>query len=474
MMYLGFFLLALALAVLVVGFIQRKKMKTILAAPFKPTGQALSSPDAKGLVSFQGQVQPTQQLMAPCSGRPCLYYEIEIKQQWEKHVETEDGTKKETGSDSAHDEKQGSTFCVNDGSGPVTVNATDGVDAKLEKVFDEKKSYGWGDISFGNYSTHINSPSDSEKHATGTHCVEKILPAQGSLFVLGKVHDQVVTKRDGLLGTLMLAREGREGLVGATKRNMLIAFVAAGLFFPAGGAMAIFGDAPAAAGDSCTAMKNGVEEPCVGRMYGAEDVVYEWEVTEEADYTFSAVGTGQDTMMRLWPEVEVSKDEEVIFSMTATDGKPVNGKAHITPGTYTIALNDSHYGWAENLKGGAGFELDIDQVKGTKKDPGTTEPVAGESDSVTSATAQPGKLPTKATVKTKATKANKASNDNSGENVEAKAKAEEKVAEVKTEEKAEEKVAEVKTEEKAEEKVAEAKAATPAPRRKTPQLRPTH
>ena len=200
MMYLGVLLVVLAVVAVIFGFLQRKQMKTILAAPFKPTGQALASADTKGLVSFQGQVQPAQQLIAPCSGQPCLYYEIEIKQEWEKWVSTEDGSKKQTGTDSAHSDKRGSMFYVNDGSGPVAVNATDGVQAKMEQTFDEKKSYGWGDITFGGYTTHVQRPSDSDKHAVGTRCIEKIIPAQGELFVLGKVEGSAVQKRDGLLG----------------------------------------------------------------------------------------------------------------------------------------------------------------------------------------------------------------------------------------------------------------------------------
>ena len=76
MMYVGFFLLAVAVAAVVIGFLQRGKMKAILAAPFKPTGQALASADGKGQVSFQGQVQPAEQLVAPCSGQPCLYLSL--------------------------------------------------------------------------------------------------------------------------------------------------------------------------------------------------------------------------------------------------------------------------------------------------------------------------------------------------------------------------------------------------------------
>jgi len=458
MMYVGFFLLAVAVAAVVIGFLQRGKMKTILAAPFKPTGQALASPDAKGQISFQGQVQPAEQLVAPCSGQPCLYYEIEIKQEWEKHEQTEDGVKKRTGNDTAHEQKIGSMFYVNDGSGPVAVNAKESVDAKLEKTFDEKKSYGWGDIQFGGYTTHIQRPSDSDKYATGTRCVEKIIPAQGELFVLGKVEGNVVQKRDGMMGKLMLAREGRDGLLGSTKRNMIIAFAAAGILVPAGGAMAIFGEAPASAADNCVAMEDATEAPCEGRVH-SDDVTYGWKVTEEADYKFTAMGTGKDTTMRLWPSINVTKDGETVCSLEESGPDGVNGSCHFAKGDYTIAINDVSDGHAEKLKGGAGFTLEIAQVAGTKVESEEPEAVAeadegaeeeaGETAKGKTVAAKAKPVAGKTTTGTKTTTKTEDKADDKAE-----AKTDDK-AEAKTEDKAEDKTAEAKTEDKAEDKPAE-------------------
>lgn len=379
MMYFGFFLLIIALVALVVGFMQRKKMNTILAAPFKPTGQVQGGAAGDGLISCQGAIQATQPLTAPCSGKPCLYYEIEIKQEWEKHVKTEDGVKKRTGKDSAHTNKTGSVFNVDDGSGPVQVDCSESVDAKLEKAFTEKKSYGWGDISFGNYSVHINRPSDGEKHAVATHCVEKILPVEGDIFVVGKLDGPVIRKRDGMLGKLMLAREGRKGLIGATKRNMMIGFIAGGLLLPTGGLMAALGEAPQSAASTCENMADGLDTPCMGRQYSVDDVTFPWTVTTEGDFRFESQGTGSDPVMRLWPSVSVrDASGGVVFSMSAPDGAPVQSQGHFVPGSYTIHVNDSHYGWASDLEGGAGFSLNITSLGGAA---GAPAPAAGGGDS---------------------------------------------------------------------------------------------
>jgi len=365
MMYLGYLFILIAVAAVIFGFMQRKKMKTIVSAPFKPTGQVQGSAGPDGLISCQGAIAVTQPLAAPVSGEPCFYYEIEIKQEWEQHVQTEDGMKKKTGKDTAHTAKAGSMFNVDDGSGPVQVDATDKVDAKLEKSHTEKKSYGYGDITFGSYQVHINRPSDSDKHAIATHLTEKILPADGNVFVVGKLTGDTITKRDGMLGNIMLAREGRDALMGSSKRNMMIGFIVAGLTFVSGVPMAAFGTAPAAAADTCSGMTDGLTSPCIGRSYDANDVVFNWTVTTEADYAFSSVGTGQSTTMRIWPDITVRNASGPMFHMSASDGAPVESQSHFMPGSYEIHVNDTHYGWAENLEGGAGFSLMITQVPGS-------------------------------------------------------------------------------------------------------------
>ncbi len=363
MMYVGFFVLVVALVAGVVGLLQLRKMKAINSAPKKRTGELGSNPANVGMVAAEGAVRADQPLIAPCSGKPCLYYEVEIKQGWEKRVQTENGSKTQKGKDVAHTDKTGSVFLLDDGSGPTQVDARENVDSKLDKSFEEKKSYGWGDITFGNYTVHVNRPMDGDKHAVATYCVEKIVPADGSMFVVGEYDGNVVKRKSSMGGKLILAREGMAALVGATKRNMILGFAAAGLLLPVGGAMAIFGDAPEAAADTCASMQDDIPQACLGRLYDTRDATYGWTVTQGGDYRFDAVGTGTDPMMRLWPEVEVrDASGALVFEMSATDGEPVSEAAHFEPGAYTIAVNDSHYGWADNLEGGAGFSLEIDAI----------------------------------------------------------------------------------------------------------------
>ena len=87
MQYLGFLLLGLGVIGLVFGVLQQLKKKKILAAPFKKTGEIAANPqagDAKGNISTEGTVRVQQPLVAPCSGKPCVYYEIKVERMWEK------------------------------------------------------------------------------------------------------------------------------------------------------------------------------------------------------------------------------------------------------------------------------------------------------------------------------------------------------------------------------------------------------
>lgn len=365
MMYVGFVVLGLAVVAAIAGFLQRRKLGVIIATPCKTTAEAGASTNE---VSCEGNVQAITPLTAPCSGRPCIYYEVEVKQSWEKSVATENGVKKKTGTNTAHKSQAGSTFQLDDGSGPVAVKLENAIDGTFETSF-EGKGGGYGYMTFGQLQVQINHPSEGS--ATGTKCVERIIPADGKLFVLGKVENQTIQKRDGMLGKIMLSTKGRDHLMGSSKRTMMGAFVAAGLMLPIGGGMAAFGDAPASA-PSCDQIANSLGPACQGRMYGTSDVVMTWNVTEPGAYRFQSVGTGTDVNMRLWPSVTVvDASNTPVFTASAPGGAMLDQVSPpLAAGTYTIRVNDVSSGYAAGLEGGAGFSFDVDLVPAAGAAPG--------------------------------------------------------------------------------------------------------
>ena len=358
MQYLGFFLVFLALVGLVFGLLQHLKGKKILAAPFKKTGEIAQNPgvaDAKGIVSCEGGVSAQQPAFAPCSGTPCVYFEIEVIQEWSKHVITEDGSKTEKGKDTIQTVKSGAVFFVDDGSGPVAIDPRQGMDVELDKSFEQEQNVSYGDVQFGQFHTHVPHAS-GDKHGHGVKVIEKIVPVQGGMFVLGQLANQTITKPQGMLGSLRASRKGRAALLGATKRNAIIGFVAGGLFVLPGTGLAIFADppTPTAAGEgACNILdQSKPSEWCSGKIYNDDGSNVSLTVTQAGTFEITG-GPPRGKKIPVIAAIGV-KDES---------GKTLVADAHehasldLQPGKYTINIKDSIAGDAAHFKGGFSYEL---------------------------------------------------------------------------------------------------------------------
>ena len=353
MQYVGFFLIVVAIVAVIAGVLNQMKAKKILAAPFKKTGEIAQNPqvaDALGTVSCEGAIAVQQPLMAPCSGKPCVYYEVELVRHWEKTVQTENGLKTEKGTKSISTHKMGSQFHVNDGSGPVGVDARESVDCDLDKTFEQMQNVSYGDVVFGQHRAHVAYDGGDER-TVGVKCIEKIVPAQGSLFVLGKLAAGVITKTDGMLGKLMASTKGREKLLGATKRNAMIGFIAGGLSIAGGVPMAIFGDPPH---DSCANMKDAWAETCAGRITDDSGNTYDWKVTKAGSYSIEVLQPG--VKIPIYPVLTVKTAAGAeIGKVEATNSVVL--KRTFSPGTYKITVRDSVKGAPARFKGGFSFSL---------------------------------------------------------------------------------------------------------------------
>jgi hypothetical protein len=363
MQYVGFLLIGIAVIALIVGLLQQLKMKKILAAPFKKTGEIAQNPavaDAQGRVSTEGAVQVTQPFVSPVSGKPCIYYEVKIERMWEKWTNTEDGQKKTTGTSTVSETKNGTQFYLNDGSGPVGVDAREKVDGELVQAFQQSQNVSSGDIYFGPGNFHAHVPySGGEERTTGVKCTEKIIDAQGNLFVMGKLAGGVITKEDGMTGKLLVSSKGRDKLVGHTKRNMIIGYVAGVLMLGGGIPVSILGDAPK---DTCADMKDGLKDVCSDRVTDDTGQTKEWKVSKAGGYTVSVKGTGKDKAMRLWPHVTVNKGADEVAD-ESSDGVTSISQC-FAKGDYKIKIRDVSKGHVGGtIKGGAGYTLDIKENK---------------------------------------------------------------------------------------------------------------
>ena len=402
MQYLGFFLIFVALIAGVVGLMQHLKMKKILAAPFKKTGEAAQGQgaDPQGRISTEGAVQPgQQQLVAPCSGKPCLYYEIEVIQHWHKYVQTENGTKKETGKTTVNTQKVGSVFYVNDGSGPCAVDATKGMDVELEKAFNQKQGVSWGDVMFGQgYRVSVSVPG-GDKIGDGVECIEKIVAPQGNLFVMGKFNAGSITKEDGMLGKLLASTKGRDKLVGATKRNSIIGFVGAGVSMLIGLPVSIFADPPAPGVNYCQITdQTEVGKKCTGKIYNDSGETVTLKVTKAGTYHIHAQAPSH-IKIPLAPVLNVTDTAGKVFAKD----EHTDAEVELEPGDYKINITDAFKGDPSHFKGGFSFELDVKQTKVAEAAPSASaadsaEPAASASASAAKpalkpAPAKPGTKP---------------------------------------------------------------------------------
>jgi hypothetical protein len=358
--YLGFFLVFIALIALVFGLLQHLKGKKILAAPFRKTGEIAQNPavaDAKGIVSCEGAVAAQQPAFAPCSGTPCVYFEIEVIQEWSKHVITEDGSKTEKGKDTIQTVKSGAVFFVDDGSGPMAVDPRQGMDVELDKSFEQEQNVSYGDVVFGQFQTHVPHAS-GDKHGHGVKVIEKIVPVQGGMFVMGQLANQTITKPSGMLGTLRASRKGRAALLGATKRNALIGFIAGGLFVLPGTGLAIFADppAPTAAGDNaCNILdqsKSG--DWCSGKIYNDDGSNVPFTVTQAGTFEISG-GPPRGKKIPVIASIGVKDEAGKSFVADAHEHATLD----LQPGKYTINIKDSIPGDAAHFKGGFSYELNV-------------------------------------------------------------------------------------------------------------------
>ena len=392
MQYLGFILVFLALIALVIGLLQHLKGKKILAAPFRKTGEIAANPavaDAKGIVSCEGAIEAQQPAFAPCSGKPCVYFEIEVIQEWTKHVVTEDGHKTEKGKDTIQTVKTGAVFFVNDGSGPVAVDPREGMNVELDKSFEQTQNVSHGDVMFGQFHAHVPH-AGGDKHGSGVKIVEKIVPIQGGMFVMGQLANQAITKPKGMMGSLLGSRKGRNALLGATKRNKIIGFVAGGVFLLPGAGLSIFADAPTptAPGEgACNILdQSKAGSPCTGKIYNDTGTDAELTVTQAGTFEIQG-GPPRGKKIPVIASIGVRRADGNVVMQDAHETATVD----LQPGKYLVNIKDSIPGDAAHFKGGFSFEL---FVKRTALLPEAGAPVASGSASAApsaSVAAVPGK-----------------------------------------------------------------------------------
>ncbi|AKV01440.1 Sporulation domain protein [Labilithrix luteola] len=226
MLQVGLVAVALGIVGLLYGIMQKLKAGRVADAPLVSTGDAASKgaqvASPKGAISAQGNVVCPQPLISPVTGTPCLYYELRCKAEWKQG----DTTK----SKEVLDEKRAAHFTIDDGTGPVVVDASKGGDFEPSRTKTETKATGLlggitgADVVFGNYRVSAGP------FALGTKFTveEEVLPVVPRVYACGRAE-----------GGAIVSPSWRSLLIDARSRDELLSAATTGAKrFLIGGAVA--------------------------------------------------------------------------------------------------------------------------------------------------------------------------------------------------------------------------------------------
>ncbi len=165
------------------------------------------------MASAQGTVVAPQVLTSPVSGKPCLWYSLKVTS------ERKDGNKTHTGT--LADDKVAAQFSIDDGSGPLFIDAKEGGDFEPCETFRDSKKIGLlggimgKDLQFGNYtiSTGILALGTEYK------VEEKVLPVVPTLYVNGKMSQQGanVLSKPTFPRSMIISNKSRDEVLGAAQ-----------------------------------------------------------------------------------------------------------------------------------------------------------------------------------------------------------------------------------------------------------------
>jgi hypothetical protein len=235
---MGFVLLALGIAFLVVGAVFFLRLKRMVFAPFRATGDISRDPDVadpRGMISTEGKVVSDAPALAPCSGEACLYYEVKVDRHWKRGRSSPDvgknGKKADTGLTQIMSRKGGVLFELDDGSGPVSVDtrSCEAVLANLRPSYDERIPIGTNppsELVFG--QMRVARPSDAARDRTiAFTVVERILPAAGILYACGKLANGAISSPGWT--PLVLSSKGRRAFLVGTRSKAALGLVSGAL-----------------------------------------------------------------------------------------------------------------------------------------------------------------------------------------------------------------------------------------------------
>lgn len=236
---LGYLLILGSTLVLLIGFFQWLRARRLTSVPLGSTGAVMNQGRAacgpKGEISVQGNVVCPQPLYSPMTGQPCLYYSIRATATWKS------GDRQKV--DVLDDHQVAAQFAVDDGTGPVWIDARVGGDFEPSRFKSEEKGTGLlggivgKELQFGNYrlSTGILAMG------TTYRVEERVLPIVPQLYACGTLGPQGGLIAKPGWGKLILSNRSRADLLSSATKYARFAFYGGGGAAFAGIVLAIVG-----------------------------------------------------------------------------------------------------------------------------------------------------------------------------------------------------------------------------------------
>lgn len=257
MLVAGIILLVLTAIFAVVHVVQRRKIGHLLTAKQSTIGELANTAQAvagelggggfEEMAALTGTAQCDTPLVAPLSGRPCLYYRMSVKRRYEEDVERRDSEGNVThstnrGTETMSTQSEGIGFALVDASGTLPVEA-DGLDwnAQVETVDRFEPQQGGLNIGFGRFSMTVSSPV-GRRRTLGYEYEEHIVPVDGRFTVVGRVSDRngaLAVGRGGPIFTL--SRQTRDEQIGSAKGTAQWTGIASGIGLIVGAILTIVG-----------------------------------------------------------------------------------------------------------------------------------------------------------------------------------------------------------------------------------------
>ncbi len=253
----GVILLVVAAVLVFVHVRARKKVGALLTASAQTVSQMLGTAKTLAgelgagsfseMVEVSGQVRCPGPLISPLGERPCVYYDMSVRRQYEEDTEERDAqgnVRRATrrGSETMSSQSERVDFELADQTGAIAVRLEgadfDGLTETVERF---EPAGGALQLQLGRFAMSVPTLGHGRR-TLGYQYSERVLPAEGRLTVIGQASDQGGEMTVGRGGpAFIVTPRTKAELVGGAQRTVKWTAVASGLLALAGVGLTVAG-----------------------------------------------------------------------------------------------------------------------------------------------------------------------------------------------------------------------------------------